>query len=110
MRAQVRRAALNIIFHWKRKPSARWSITFWRNPQDQRWMLLAPVVNDRKGEHTQLLDDLRAQGFIRARIDGVVYDLDEAPALDLKKKHTIEVVVDRFKIRDGHCLAVIGII
>ncbi|MFI3119915.1 MAG: excinuclease ABC subunit UvrA [Methylococcaceae bacterium] len=67
--------------------------------QDQRWMLLAPVVNDRKGEHIQLLDDLRAQGFIRARIDGTVYDLDEPPVLDLKKKHTIEVIVDRFKIR-----------
>jgi excinuclease ABC subunit A len=73
-------------------------------PQDQRWMLLAPVVNDRKGEHSQLLDDLRAQGFIRARIDGTVFDLDEAPALDLKKKHTIEVVVDRFKIRDDIAL------
>jgi excinuclease ABC subunit A len=69
-------------------------------PQDQRWMLLAPVISQRKGEHTQLLDDLRAQGFIRARIDGVVYDLDEAPALDLRKQHTIEVIVDRFKIRD----------
>ncbi|MCK5190259.1 MAG: excinuclease ABC subunit UvrA, partial [Methylococcales bacterium] len=56
-------------------------------------------VIDRKGEHVQLLDDLRAQGFIRARIDGEIYDLDEPPALDLKKKHSIEVVVDRFKIR-----------
>jgi len=73
-------------------------------PQDQRWMLLAPVVNDRKGEHIQLLDDLRAQGFIRARIDGTVYDLDEPPTLDLKKKHTIEVIVDRFKIRDDIAL------
>jgi len=73
-------------------------------PQDQRWMLLAPVVNDRKGEHIQLLDDLRAQGFIRARIDGTVYDLDEPPVLDLKKKHTIEVIVDRFKIRDDIAL------
>jgi excinuclease ABC subunit A len=67
---------------------------------NQRWMLLAPVVNDRKGEHLQLLDDLRSQGFIRARIDGEVYDLDEPPTLDLKKKHTIEVIVDRFKIRE----------
>jgi len=72
--------------------------------QDQRWMLLAPVVNERKGEHIQLLDDLRAQGFIRARIDGTVYDLDEPPVLDLKKKHTIEVIVDRFKIRDDIAL------
>jgi excinuclease ABC subunit A len=68
-------------------------------PQDQRWMLLAPVINERKGEHQQLLDDLRAQGFIRARIDGVVYDLDEAPPLEPKKKHTIEAIIDRFKIR-----------
>ncbi|GAB6141440.1 excinuclease ABC subunit UvrA [Methylosoma difficile] len=68
-------------------------------PQEQRWMLLAPVVKARKGEHLQVFDDLRAQGFIRARIDGGVYDLDEAPKLDLKKKHTIEVIVDRFKIR-----------
>ncbi|MEO1881184.1 MAG: excinuclease ABC subunit UvrA [Methylococcales bacterium] len=66
----------------------------------ERWMLLAPVVNERKGEHIQLMDDLRAQGFIRARIDGEIYELDEPPALDLKKKHTIEVIVDRFKIRD----------
>jgi excinuclease ABC subunit A len=73
-------------------------------PQDQRWMLLAPVINDRKGEHSQLLDDLRAQGFIRARIDGTIYDLDESPVLDLKKKHTIEVVVDRFKIREDIAL------
>lgn len=73
-------------------------------PTDQRWMLLAPVINDRKGEHIQLLDDLKAQGFIRARIDGIVYDLDEAPLLDLKKKHTIEVIVDRFKIREDIAL------
>ncbi|MBM4208793.1 MAG: excinuclease ABC subunit UvrA [Gammaproteobacteria bacterium] len=68
-------------------------------PPEQRWMLLAPVVKERKGEHLQLIDDLRAQGFIRARINGAIYDLDEAPALDLRKKHTIEVIVDRFKIR-----------
>jgi excinuclease ABC subunit A len=68
-------------------------------PEGERWMLLAPVINDRKGEHVQLLEDLRAQGFIRARIDGEIYDLDEPPTLDLRKKHTIEVIVDRFKIR-----------
>ncbi len=69
-------------------------------PEGERWMLLAPVVNQRKGEHVQLLEDLRAQGFLRARIDGEVYELDEPPTLDLKKKHTIEVIIDRFKIRD----------
>lgn len=65
-----------------------------------RWMLLAPIISERKGEHVQVLEDLRSQGFIRARIDGEVYELDEPPSLNLKKKHTIEVVVDRFKIRD----------
>jgi len=69
-------------------------------PEGERWMLLAPVINQRKGEHIQLLEDLRAQGFIRARIDGNIIELDEPPALDLKKKHTIEVIVDRFKIRE----------
>ena len=66
----------------------------------QRWMLLAPAIVDRKGEHIQLMEDLQAQGFIRARIDGEIYELDEPPALDLRKKHSIEVIVDRFKIRD----------
>ncbi len=67
--------------------------------EGERWMLLAPVVNDRKGEHVQLLEDLQAQGFIRTRIDGVVYELDELPEIDGKKKHSIDVIVDRFKIR-----------
>jgi len=67
-------------------------------PEGQRWMLLAPVVNQRKGEHLQLLEGLKAQGFIKACINGEVFDLDEPPKLDLRKKHTIEVVVDRFKI------------
>ncbi|MBT4147420.1 MAG: excinuclease ABC subunit UvrA [Gammaproteobacteria bacterium] len=67
--------------------------------EGDRWMLLAPVVSQRKGEHIQLLEDLQAQGFIRARIDGVAYELDELPELDGKKKHNIEVIIDRFKIR-----------
>ncbi len=64
-----------------------------------RLMLLAPIVQDRKGEHLQLLDELRAQGFVRARINGEVMELDAAPKLDLRRKHTIEAVVDRFKVR-----------
>lgn len=68
-------------------------------PADTKLMLLAPVIANRKGEHVQLLAELRAQGFIRARIDGKVVDLDQPPALDLRRKHTIEAVVDRFKIR-----------
>jgi excinuclease ABC subunit A len=62
-------------------------------------LLLAPVVRDRKGEHLQLLADVRAQGFVRARINGEVCELDDPPKLDLRKKHTIEIVVDRFKVR-----------
>ncbi|MGI2118009.1 excinuclease ABC subunit UvrA [Shewanella oncorhynchi] len=69
-------------------------------PQDSRLMLLAPVVNARKGEHVKLLEGLSAQGYIRARIDGEVCDLTDPPTLDLHVKHTIEVVVDRFKVRD----------
>ena len=68
-------------------------------PQDTRVMLLAPVVDNRKGEHVQLMQDLQAQGFIRARVNGEVYELDDAPSLDLRKKHTIEAVVDRFKVK-----------
>jgi excinuclease ABC subunit A len=68
-------------------------------PEDSRWMLLAPVVSERKGEHVQVLDDLRGQGFIRARIDGEIYELDDPPKLDLRRKHSIDVVVDRFKVR-----------
>ena len=63
-------------------------------------MLLAPMIQGRKGEHLHLLNNLKAQGFVRARINGIVCDLDDPPELDKKKKHTIEVVVDRLKIRD----------
>lgn len=70
-------------------------------PTDSRLMLLAPVIQNRKGEHLQLFQQLHAQGFLRARVDGEVYELDEPPKLDLRKKHTIEVVVDRFKVKPG---------
>ncbi|ETS31333.1 Excinuclease ABC subunit A [Photorhabdus khanii NC19] len=68
-------------------------------PEGNRLMLLAPIVKERKGEHTKLLDNLTAQGYIRARIDGEVCDLSDPPKLELQKKHTIEVVIDRFKVR-----------
>ncbi|BBB31326.1 excinuclease ABC subunit UvrA [Neptunomonas japonica] len=68
--------------------------------EGSKLMLLAPVIQGRKGEHLHTLHDLRKQGFVRARIDGIVVDLDSAPELDKKKKHTIEAVVDRFKVRD----------
>ena len=68
-------------------------------PESSRLMLLAPVVVERKGEHVQLMQDLQAQGFIRARIDGEVYELDDPPKLDLRRKHNIEAVVDRFKVK-----------
>ena len=69
-------------------------------PEGTKLMLLAPVVKDRKGEHLHLFETLRRQGFIRARIDGLVCDLDEAPTLNKKQKHSIDVVVDRFKVKD----------
>jgi len=69
-------------------------------PEGTPLLLLAPVVTERKGEHADLLGDLRSQGFVRARIDGKVIELDDPPKLDLKRKHTIEVVVDRFKVRE----------
>jgi len=68
-------------------------------PEGSRLMLLAPVVSERKGEHQKLLAELLAQGFIRARIDGEIFELDDAPELELHKKHSIEAVVDRFKVR-----------
>ena len=68
-------------------------------PEDTKLMILAPVVADRKGEQTDLLDELRAQGFARLRIDGVVHEIDALPKLGRTTKHTIEVVVDRLKAR-----------
>lgn len=70
-------------------------------PEGTKVMILAPVVNDRKGEYKQLLATLLSDGYTRARIDGDVYDLSEPPQLELKKKHTIEVIIDRFKIKEG---------
>ncbi|AYV15223.1 MULTISPECIES: excinuclease ABC subunit UvrA [Shewanella] len=69
-------------------------------PEGERLMLLAPVVQGRKGEHVKLLENLAAQGYIRARIDGEVCDLSDPPPLDLHVKHNIDVVVDRFKVRE----------
>ncbi len=66
------------------------------NPE-HRYMLLAPVIRERKGEHLQVFEQLRAQGFVRARVDGVLHDLDAVPALGLRQKHTIEAVIDRFR-------------
>ncbi|MCT8645797.1 excinuclease ABC subunit UvrA, partial [Glaesserella parasuis] len=68
-------------------------------PEGKRLMLLSPVVKDRKGEHAKLLENLTANGYIRARIDGEICDLSDPPKLELQKKHTIEVVIDRFKVR-----------
>ncbi|MEZ9505520.1 excinuclease ABC subunit UvrA [Vibrio cyclitrophicus] len=68
-------------------------------PEGSKMMLMAPIVKERKGEHVKTLENLAAQGFIRARIDGEICDLSDPPTLELHKKHTIEVVVDRFKVR-----------
>ena len=68
-------------------------------PEDTKVMLLAPVVQGRKGEHLQVIADLRRKGFVRARINGEIVNLDDAPELTLRKKHNIDVVVDRVKVR-----------
>ncbi len=70
-------------------------------PEGTRMQVLSPIVRGRKGEHVKLLEDARKAGFVRARIDGEVYDLEEPPALDKKKKHTVEIVVDRLIVRPG---------
>lgn len=68
-------------------------------PEGRKLMLLAPVIRERKGEHLAVFEEMRAQGFVRARVDGKLYELDELPKLDKKLKHSIDVVVDRFKVR-----------
>jgi excinuclease ABC subunit A len=69
-------------------------------PEGSKLMLLAPVVRDRKGEHLHVFEQMRAAGFIRVRVDGIVVDLDDVPELDKKRKHRIDVVIDRFKVRE----------
>ena len=69
-------------------------------PEGTKIMLLAPVVRNRKGEHLNVFKDLRAQGFVRVRVNGELFELGGVPELDLRKKHSIEVVVDRLKVRD----------
>lgn len=68
-------------------------------PEDSKIILLAPVIRNRKGEHNKLFENLKSQGFVRIRVNGELYDLDAPPKLDLKKKHHIEVVIDRIKVR-----------
>ncbi|MGY1529416.1 excinuclease ABC subunit UvrA [Luteimonas sp. A649] len=67
---------------------------------ERRWMLLAPVVRERKGEHAQVFEQLRAQGYVRVRVDGEVHEIDAVPPLALRQKHTIEAVIDRFRVRE----------
>ena len=69
-------------------------------PEGSKILILAPMISDRKGEHLHIFQDLKAQGFIRVRVDGLVVDLDEVPSLDKKKKHSIDAVVDRLKVDD----------
>ena len=69
-------------------------------PEGSKLMLLAPVIKDRKGEHLKLFDKLKQDGFVRLRVNGEVYDIDDIPGLKKNQKHTIEVVIDRFKVRD----------
>ncbi len=75
-------------------------------PEGSRIMVLAPLIKDRKGEHTKILEDVRKAGYVRARVDGTVYDLDTVPDLDRYKMHTIEVVVDRLVVKRPQAVAV----
>lgn len=68
-------------------------------PEGSKLMLLAPIIKERKGEHLAVFEEMRAQGFVRARVDGRLYELDELPKLDKQKKHSIDVVIDRFKVK-----------
>nr|WP_242112120.1 excinuclease ABC subunit UvrA [Luteimonas aquatica] len=68
--------------------------------RDKRYMLLAPVIRERKGEHAQVFEQLRAQGYVRVRVDGQLHEIDAVPPLALRQKHTIEAVIDRFKVRE----------
>ncbi len=70
-----------------------------QQPEGTPLLLLAPMIQERKGEHGQVFDELKAQGFVRARIDNRVHELDALPKLDPKKKHSVDAVVDRFKVR-----------
>ena len=70
-----------------------------QHPEGTAMMLLAPAISERKGEHAELIEELQAGGFVRARIDGEVVELDQAPKLDVRRKHTVEAIVDRFKVR-----------
>ncbi len=99
MHVLVHHIALNTTCRWLRKPFLKWSSG--KNLEEgTALMLLAPVVRERKGEYSNLFEQLQGQGFVRARVDGEIIDIDTPPELDKKKKHTIEVVVDRFKVRD----------
>jgi excinuclease ABC subunit A len=69
------------------------------HPEGTAMMLLAPAISERKGEHAELIEELQAGGFVRARIDGRVMELDQAPKLDVRRKHTVEAIVDRFRVR-----------
>ncbi|MBT5292357.1 MAG: excinuclease ABC subunit UvrA [Cellvibrionales bacterium] len=68
-------------------------------PDGSKVMLLAPIIKDRKGEHLKLFDKLKQEGFVRVRVDGEIYDIDEVPVLKKNFKHSVDVVVDRFKVR-----------
>ncbi|QCF24977.1 excinuclease ABC subunit UvrA [Hydrocarboniclastica marina] len=70
-------------------------------PEGRKMMILSPLIRDRKGEHHNVIDNLRSQGFIRVRVDGTVYEIDDIPDLDKKRKHSIDAVIDRFKVKPG---------
>ena len=84
---------------WPPSRSARWSITYWPCRKAPPCLLLAPIVQDRKGEHVEVLEQLRSQGFVRAMVDGKLIELEERPTLDARRRHSIDAVVDRLRVR-----------
>ena len=70
-------------------------------PERTKLQLLAPVVRGRKGEHVKLLEDAKKSGYVRVRVDGIIYDLSEEIKLEKNKKHTIEIIVDRLVVKEG---------
>ena len=71
-------------------------------PEHQRLQILAPVIRKKKGQHKTLIEKIQKDGYVRVRVDGVVYDVTEVPELEKNKQHTIDVVVDRIILKEWY--------
>jgi excinuclease ABC subunit A len=98
LRVRVIRIVRSTIWCCRRNPSGRWLIMCCALPEGTKVMILSPMIAERKGEQLDLFDELRAQGFVRLRVNGKIYEMDNLPKLEKNKKHTIDIVVDRLKV------------